>query len=182
MTKQEKWLNGDDLTASEVQEILGNTNTLKNGVLVLYSLMSEYDVRRSKAVERYREFASSEDAEAFLSTLKDRNGKFEYGKMFHVGDYIVSNVSDYKGDYSKTVYYYGQGMYDLIDRLAAEQMPKKEEEKYWVVCGEIFTSKEKALSYPNANPSDVVCVSGMDAAKIEEGRQYARILNGTYGD
>ena len=177
MNSAEKWLRGDDLTASEVQEILGNTNTLKNGVLVLYSLMSEYNVRRNEAVERYREFATSEDAEAFLSTFKDRNGKFEYGRKIHIGDYIVSNVSDYKGDYSKTVYYYGDNMYDLINRLAAEQMPKKEEEKYWVVCGEIFTS------YPNGlNPSDVVCVSGMDAAKIEEGRQYARILNGTYGD
>ena len=185
-----KFLCGEDITAEDVISLIKGVNTpecrntLQNGVVVMYSRMEDFNVRRNEGITRYSEFASKEEAEQFLSTLKSRDGKWEWGRIIVQGDYVCQTTSDYKGDYERVRYLSGVDLINFLEdtcSMIIEQGNKAELQKFWVGDGEVFGSREAAYE-SGCHPENVVCVLGADEAKKMVASQNARMQLENYGD
>jgi hypothetical protein len=180
-----EYLKGTDISFQEAQVLLSEISdsetkyTLKEGVLVMYSLVAEYNIRSNQGVTRYSLFTSTEEAEGFLSTLKSRDGKWEWGRVIKVGYFVEIVTQDYKGDYMKVSYMLSDGEICDLLQVAAEKLLTEAVELpvMYVWEGKVFESVP-----PVAHPADVAIVRGRDAAELEAAKQRTRIALGTWGD
>jgi len=138
--------------------------------------------------------------EAIFNTLADveakrkeivPNGSNKWNDFILASGYeptriVIEHSSDYKGDYTKKRYVYGEDLVKLeaetqarIDAVSAIEATPILEAKYWIVGGNIYNSNEEAMDDEFYHPSDLE-----EASSIEEANKIkkSQLNNENYGD